>query len=54
MSSYTVNISDPQDLINSDIERQLYQAGTYVAELIGTYVDWKGTMDLEIRVADHA
>jgi hypothetical protein len=53
VSSYTVNISDPQDLINTDIESQLYQAGTYVAELIGTYVDWKGTMDLEIRVADH-
>ena len=53
MSSYTVNISDPQDLVSSDVESQLYQAGIYVAELIGTYVDWKGTMDLEIRVADH-
>jgi len=53
MPSYTINISDPQDLVSSDVESQLYQAGNYVAELIGTYVDWKGTMDLEIRVADH-
>ena len=53
MSSYTVNISDPQDLVSSDVESQLYQAGIYVAELIGAYVDWEGTMELEIQVADH-
>ena len=54
MSSYTINISDPQDLIGSDVEDQLYRAGSYVADLIGTYIEWKGIMDLEIRVADHS
>jgi len=54
VSSYTINISDPQDLIGSDVEDQLYRAGSYVADLIGTYIEWKGIMDLEIRVADHS
>jgi hypothetical protein len=53
VSAYTINISDPQDLLDSNVESQLHRAGVYVADLIGAYIEWEGTMDLEIRIADH-
>ena len=54
MTNYTVTVSDPQNLIDQALEDELRDAGIYVAKHIGEYINWKGTMDLEIRIADHS
>lgn len=52
--NYTVTISDPKNLIDSDAESKLLIAGTFVIELIGSHVHWEGVMDLEVKIEDNA
>ena len=51
--TYTVKISDPKDLIDSDTEKALELAANFTIELIASYIEWKGVMDLEVRIDDH-
>lgn len=52
--NYTVTISDPKNLIDSDAESKLLIAGTFVIELIGSHVHWEGVMDMKIVIEENA
>lgn len=54
MSNYTIKVVDSNNLIASSVERQIESNAYYVAELLTRYIDWKGVLDIEIRIESAA
>lgn len=50
MTSYAV--SGSKNLTDQALENELRDAGVYVAAHLRKYINWKGTTNLEIRIAD--
>ena len=49
-NAYTFAIVDPSDLVTAAIEADIERCARYVIDLVGRYLDWKGTLDFVVEI----
>lgn len=54
MSLWTVSVVDQQNLLNSATRSLIESNVHYVMKYLDGFIDWKGTLDLGVRIATHA
>lgn len=50
LSAYTLKLVDSLDLIPAYVESEIVRTASYGMNLISQYVDWKGTLNAEVRI----
>lgn len=54
MSLWTVSVLDPQNLLNSATKALIESNVHHVMKYLDGFIDWKGTLDVAVRIKTHA
>jgi Ca2+-binding RTX toxin-like protein len=49
-NSYTFSVLDAGDLVTATVEAEIARCAQYVIDLVGRYLDWKGTLDFVVEI----
>jgi hypothetical protein len=50
LSAHTITVVDFLDLLPASVESEIVRTGSYGMNLISQYVEWKGTLNTEVRI----
>ena len=50
VNGFTITVSDSYSLLDASIKNSIYDNAEMVCRYVGQYVEWKGELDLEVRI----